>query len=277
MVSRRDYSEIIVEAARSVLIEVVRILGEYGNEMVVVGGWVPELLLTHAEEKHIGSIDVDIALDHRKIGEARYKTIMEHLLAHGYEQGKQPFIFFRKIEVEHQEIQVEVDFLAGEYEGTGKSHRAQRVQDVLPRKARGVDLAFEKPEKVIIRGRLPNGGQDIAEIQVATIPSFIVMKAIAMKGRLKEKDAWDIYYCIMNYPGGLKILIQDLRPMAEIRVVQEALANLAEKFASATAVGPIHVADFYEVNDEKEREVIQRDAYERVSYLVKNLGVNPGS
>jgi len=77
MVSRRDYSEVIVEAARSVMLEVIRLLGEYQNDIVVVGGWVPELLLTGAEEKHVGSIDVDLALNHRCISEVGYKTIME--------------------------------------------------------------------------------------------------------------------------------------------------------------------------------------------------------
>ena len=273
MVSRRDYSEVIVEAARSVMLEVIRLLGEYQNDIVVVGGWVPELLLTSAEEKHVGSIDVDLALNHRSISEVGYKTIMEHLLAHGYIQGNQPFIFLRTVVIGDQEVQVQVDFLAGVYAGTGKKHRTQRVQDMRPRKARGVDLAFEMPEKITIRGSLPDGGEDVSEIQVASIASFLVMKAIAMKGRLKEKDAWDIYYCITNYPGGIDALIQELRPLVEIGIVQEALSNLAEKFTSPAAVGPTHVADFNEIIDPTERELVQRNAYELILYLLENLGV----
>ncbi len=45
MVNRRDYSDEIVEAARSVQLEVIRILGEYKENIVIVGGWVPELLI----------------------------------------------------------------------------------------------------------------------------------------------------------------------------------------------------------------------------------------
>ena len=273
MVSRRDYSVVIVEAARSVMLEVIRLLGEYQNDIVVVGGWVPELLLTNAEEKHVGSIDVDLALNHRSISEVGYKTIMEHLLAHGYIQGNQPFIFLRTVVIGDQEVQVQVDFLAGVYAGTGKKHRTQRVQDMRPRKARGVDLAFEMPEKITIRGSLPDGGEDVSEIQVASIASFLVMKAIAMKGRLKEKDAWDIYYCITNYPGGIDALIQELRLLVEIGIVQEALTNLAEKFTSPSAVGPTHVADFNEIIDPTERELVQRNAYELILYLLENLGV----
>ena len=274
MVKRRDYSEDIVDAARSVQLEVIRILGEYQENIVVVGGWVPELLIPDAEEKHIGSSDVDLALDHRRITEAGYQTIREHLLSHGYEQGEQPFSFQRTVIIRDREIQVDVHFLAGEYAGTGKGHRTQKVLDIQPRKARGVDLAFEMPQKINLRGRLPDGGHDVVEIQVASIPSFLVMKGMALKGRLKEKDASDIYYCLRYYPGGAEKIIEEFRPMLEYSLVIEALGNIAEKFASPTAIGPTHVADFYEIADASERELIQRDAYERINYFLRALGID---
>jgi len=58
----RDYSEEQVAAAKSVLLELARLLGEYRDDMVVVGGWVPELLLPSHPKRHVGSIDVDLAL-----------------------------------------------------------------------------------------------------------------------------------------------------------------------------------------------------------------------
>ena len=42
---RIDYTAAAVEAARSVLIELTHILGEYRDDMVLVGGWIPELLI----------------------------------------------------------------------------------------------------------------------------------------------------------------------------------------------------------------------------------------
>jgi len=82
-----------------------------------------------------GSIDVDLALDHRTLPDVGYKTIRELLSNRGYEHGKQPFIFYRTVDVRGHEVRVEVDFLAGEYAGTGQSHRTQQVQDMRPRKA----------------------------------------------------------------------------------------------------------------------------------------------
>ncbi|MGD8752085.1 MAG: hypothetical protein PVG14_11715 [Anaerolineales bacterium] len=271
MVTRRDFTQEAVDAARSVLLEVSRLLGEYQEDIVVVGGWVPELLLPQDEVRHVGSMDVDLALDHRKLTEVGYRSILQLLKSRGYRPGKQPFIFHRTVIVSDTEILVEVDFLSGEYAGTGRGHRTQKVQDIRPRKARGVDLAFELPVKVIIRGRLPEGGEDSAEVHVASIVSFLVMKGMALKGRLKEKDAWDIYFCVRHYPGGVEALIQEIQLLVEHGLVREAMENIAEKFSSPSAVGPTHVADFEEISDPGDRELIQRDAYERVKHLLGKI------
>jgi hypothetical protein len=53
--------------------------------------------------------------------------------------------------------------------------------------------------------------------------------------------------------------------------VKEALGKLAEQFASERHVGAKFVADFDEVTDREERDRIQRDAFERVQYLVEKL------
>lgn len=39
MVTRRDYNDEQVSAARAVLLEVSLVLGEYREDLVVVGGW----------------------------------------------------------------------------------------------------------------------------------------------------------------------------------------------------------------------------------------------
>jgi len=131
MLTRRDYTAEGVEAARSVLIELVHLLGEYKDDIVLIGGWIPEILLPHLSGPHVGSMDVDLALNHLKIREARYKMILDLLKGRGYQQGDQPFIFFRNLKIGGHEVKVQVDLLTGEYEGTSKSHRHQRVEQQL--------------------------------------------------------------------------------------------------------------------------------------------------
>jgi hypothetical protein len=271
--SRADYTAQAVEAARSVMMELVHLLGEYHDDMVIIGGWVPDLLLPAAEMKHVGSTDVDVALNHRKITEAGYRTILEHLTRRGYTRGDQPYVFYRMVIVEGQEIKVQVDLLAGEYGGTGKSRRHQRIQDITPRKARGCDLAFEMNSEINIEGRLPGGVKDSVKVRVAGIIPFIVMKAMALADRMKEKDAWDIYFCVKHYPGGLDALADVFRPHLANRLVDEGLKKIKEKFASPEHVGPTWVADFEEIDDAETRAYRQRDAYERVAGLLVRLGM----
>jgi len=267
-VTQADYSERQVEAARSVMLELSRLLGEYRDDIVLIGGWVPELLLSG----HVGSIDVDLALNHLKLQEAGYATIEKLLLSRGYRKGEeQPYMFYRTVNVNGEEIDVEVDLLAGEYAGTGKTRRHQNIQDIKARKARGCELAFELASEVTISGSLPNGGKDTVNIRVASIVPFIVMKGMALHDRLKEKDAYDVYFCLKNYPGGMEALIEEFRPHMTHGLVREALGKIAGKFATHEHVGPVHVADFLAIEDAEEREFLQRDAYERVNYLVGKL------
>ena len=102
---------------------------------------------------------------------------------------------------------------------------------------------------------------------------FIVMKAMALADRMKEKDAWDIWFCLTHYLGGLDALADAFRPHLQNRLVAEGLSKIKEKFASPEHVGPKWVADFDEIDDPEARAMRQRDAYERVVGLLSRLGV----
>ncbi|OPY16308.1 MAG: hypothetical protein A4E74_01909 [Syntrophus sp. PtaB.Bin075] len=60
----------------------IELLSEYRDNIVLIGGWVPELLIPYEPWSHVGSMDINLALNHEKIQKERYKLIME-LLAFG--------------------------------------------------------------------------------------------------------------------------------------------------------------------------------------------------
>lgn len=271
MVNAKDYDILKVNAARSVLLELAHLLGSYRSGIVIVGGWVPGLLFPGMAEKHIGSTDVDLALDREILQEISYRSIIELLLSRGYRQGEQPFIFYRAMKLESIDLEVEVDFVTSEYGGTGKSRRTQTVQDMHPRKARGCDLAFEMPTEILIKGILPDGGVDQTPIRVVSIVPFIIMQAFALGDRLKEKDAYDIYYCLKNIPGALDELIIKFQPYLHNTLVTEGLNILHDKFSSPEHIGPKFVADFLDITEPEERATLQRDAFERVAFLLESL------
>lgn len=274
MVTKVDYGKREVEAARSVLVELIHLLGELKDAIVLVGGSVPPLLFRETAEDYVGTLDVDLALNHTTIDDDTYQTIRTALLKRGYKEGKQPFIFFREVPTEGGDsVVVEVNFLSGEYGGTGTSHRTQKVQDLRARKARGCDLAFENFITVEMEAILPEGGIDRVACKVAAIVPFIVMKGMALADRMKEKDAWDIYYCLTHHPGGLDRLVEEFRIYIDNGLVREGLTKISEKFASPEHVGPKHVADFEAISDTEEREARQRDVFERINFLLEKLGI----
>lgn len=272
--SKDQYKPRLVRAAYSVLLEVAHLLQSYADGFVVVGGSVPGLIFKNPMESHIGTIDVDIALDQNKIPEANYRSIESLLKERGYIQEEQPFSYSREIDVEGQTIKVKVDFLAGEYGGTGKKHRTQRIQDLHPRKARACDLAFIHPLTVKLAGELPDGGKDQVHVKVASIVPFLMMKAQALKSRLKEKDAYDLYYCMRHYTGGHQALVAEFKKFPSNQLIDEGLLILKENFASPEHIGPVFVVNFLAESDQEVRERIQRDAFERVNALLESLGIN---
>jgi hypothetical protein len=263
-VTQRDYSEEIVEAAKSVLIEITVLLNEYKEGIVLVGGWVPGLQY----QGHVGSQDVDIALDHRGLLKAGHQQIEEILFKAGYRKdGDNRNKYWRTV----KGIDIAIDLMAGEYEGTGASHRHQRIQDVMARKARGCDLAFDNPIEFEIQGKMPDGGLETVIVRIASIVPFIVMKTNALKTRMKEKDAYDIYFCLLKFPGGVDSIIKEFYPYRKHGLVKEALGVLTDKFQSPEHTGPVDVANFLEIDDVEERDRVQRDVFERVDYLIKNM------
>ena len=112
---RDDYSERQIEAARRVLIDVGQVLAAFVDCLVVVGGWIPDLLLPDVDEPHIGSIDVDLALDVVKLNEGRYAELLKLLLdTKRYKKGTKDFQLVVEVDLKDGEkpVSVEVEFLA---------------------------------------------------------------------------------------------------------------------------------------------------------------------
>jgi hypothetical protein len=274
MVIRYDYGKKEVDTCLSVLVELMTTLGEFRDNIVLVGGWIPYFLMEENRHEHVGSLDIDIALDFQKISEDTYQTILQALKSKGYERGKQPFIFYRTIPSEDGEaITVEVDLLTGEYGGTGKSHRTQSIQDVRARKTRGCDLVFKQNRSLKIAANMPNGAFNEVTIKIANVIPFIVMKGMCMWDRYKEKDAYDIYFTTLHYPGGINEMVKIFQPFKSNKLVREGLGKIKAKFKNIDAPGLVWLTNFEDIDDEEEKERVKRDAYERVNAFLDALRI----
>ena len=267
--SSADYSEGQIEAARRVLVELVNLFDAYKDEIRVVGGWVPDLMFP--DEGHIGSVDVDLLINHLTLKDTGYQTMAKIMLKNGYkEHPDKYFSFVKAIQIDGIDYDVDVDILAGMYGGTQKKKRSQHVQGIKALKATGGNFAFEfDAQDVRVEAKRPDGALDVAHVKVIAVVPYLVMKTAAM-GRGKAKDAYDIYFLLKHYAGGVGAISKLFKNVKDTNIVSEMKVKLGEKFASIDHAGPKDVADFLEAEDE-EREQIIRDAYEQVQALIMQI------
>lgn len=279
MVTRADYPEETTEACRGVLVELISLLGRNSEFMVLVGGWVPYFQFRDRGGGHVGSLDVDLSLDFRNIPNDDYSTFLERLGERGYEQDERnPASFWRTVTLKDgREVRIKVDFVAGEYGGKGRGHRHQIAQDLRARKARGCDIVFENSFTVNVEGRLPDGGLRSERVNVAGVVPFLVMKGMALHDRLKEKDAYDVCFVVRNYPGGTQALAFAFGPFAGNSLVMEGLSKIRAQCLSVNHFVPVAFVTFELIEDNEEREIEQRDAFEKVSAFLDLLEIKPFS
>jgi predicted nucleotidyltransferase len=272
--TRHDYGERETEAARRVLVDLGQVLGSFFRDaVVVVGGWVPDLLIPDAAEMHVGSIDVDLALDVRRLRDGRYAEIVNSLLAtRRYETTAMPFRLRANVTLGDggSDVVVDVDFLK-EAERRRRHDAAPLLPDFRPLDADACAAAFVSPALLPLDGRSIAGTENRVQLRVASVPSFLVMKAYALAGRDKPKDAYDFCYCLEHAPGGVEELAAAWNARRQDRLVTGALKHLREKFSSVSSYGPRQVAVFFDETTTEARDMRARRAFELVARFVARL------
>lgn len=220
-------------AAKAVLLEVVNVLGAFREDLVIVGGWVPEL--TYPGRNHLGSLDVDLAVSPRAFRPDAYSSIHARLTAGGYSREENPTRYYRA--VAGAEEPVKVDLITGQYVLEEKTAAVQ-VNELQISGLRGLDLAFEHATEITLTGTMPDGSFNTVRARIVKPEAFLLIKAFALAERLRAKDAYDIAFVLRHYQPSLKVLAERLRPMVAAGLGAEALQNLEDKFSHLDALGP---------------------------------------
>lgn len=281
MVVITDYTHELTNISKSVLLELMTTLKSYSDAFVLVGGWAPYFILEKFKKpknrfKHIGSIDIDLAINPAMIDARKYASIVELITKRGYTPRLDrlgnivPFSFERTITVNEKEYIIPVDFLSTEYNiFIGKKHRHRRIQpDLLARTMRGCEIVLDHYFEHDITGILPKDGKITIKLKVADVVGAITTKGIVLGKRYNEKDAYDIYVIIANYKDGPMSVAEEIRPHLENKLVKEAIENIKEGFADVKSAGPSWVANFFS-GDEETRKRRTMDAFMNVSEFLK--------
>jgi hypothetical protein len=277
--SAKDYDDRTTKAVKSVLLEIGQILGSYRGRFAVIGGAVPWLLLDQEDMPHVGTLDVDLGLDAEALGDGEYALLVDELMRHDYNKSEatKDFQLMREVPASEGEVPIKVivDFLMP-HDAKIKKNRPVLIEDFRVLRADGADLAIDFNELVAISGKMPDGGTNTVQLAVCSIPALLAMKGHAMNGRLKRKDAYDIYYCVRNYPDGIEALAKDCFPVLERPSGEEGFRYIDQKFETDESYGPTSVRKFVEDSSllgERTADQWQQDAFGQVDALLRALGV----
>jgi len=274
------YGSGLTSASFSAMLELGRTLKSYRDSIVLIGGWVPYLLIQKygkGDFDHIGSIDIDLAVDPEKIDAQAYASIVELIEKRAYVQrldkNGNPILFsFTKDYISPEDGQtyaIHVDFLT--YRGSqGKSHRHRDVQTDLPaRVAEGCEIAFQHNTTTEIEGTLPDGAETNTGLKMLDIPGCLGMKGITLEERYKEKDAYDIYTVATQCLDGPEAVGEMVKPFLGEELIARGIGSIKEKFKDQKGEGPTWTANFMEPSDEVKRKRVQAKVYVEMQKFIK--------
>ena len=205
--------------------------------------------------------------------------MIESLQGHGYQQRNE----LRRFQLVRQvptadggaPIDIVVDFLMPR-DAEIVRNVPPLIRDFAVQRADGAALALRCYQFVAISGPMPVGGTNRVEIAVCSIPALLTMKGHAMQGRYKQKDAYDVYYCIRNYPGGPEVLAEECRPVLDHASGMDGYRIIADKFDTPDGFGPTCVRRSVEetnVLGDRSAEQWQQDAFGQVDAWLRGLGL----
>jgi hypothetical protein len=266
------YTSEHVALVRATCLYVATKLGDLMDDLVVVGGLAPSLLVAQdgPVEAHVGTMDLDVGLTVALLDEGRYQALTERLRRAGFNQDENedgnPTRQRWKIT---GTAKVTVDFLI---QPTRPEDRGGRLRDIEADFAAviapGLHLAFQDRARITLSGPTILGEEATRDVWVCGAGAFVVLKALAFDLRGENKDAYDLFYVLRNFGAGVADVAASLVPLLDDAAAAEAVSILRRDFLAHNGVGPPRVAEFLSGATD---DAVQADVVGFVSSLLRAL------
>ena len=255
------------------------------DDIVIVGGLVPPLLIqqdVHSGEPDllpplttpVGTRDLDLALGISLLETERYKELSARLRQAGFfnDTNTDGHSTHQRWRLKEPHF-VTVDFLvqpSREDDRGGYPRHLERDFSaiIIP----GLHLAFLDRKKIRIQGYTILDEKAEREVWVCGSGAFIVLKALASRGRGEEKDYYDLAHMLnamMHERSFYDDLLSFLDNNRNDPQVQEALSILKQDFTHLDGVGPMRAASFLGVGLDDE---IRADVVGLATRLLEDVG-----
>ena len=238
---------------RATCLDLATRLGDLMDELVIVGGMVPGLIIAQDElpagaEPHCGTMDIDLGLSVALFDGQRYQNLTDRMRSSGFEpdQNESGNITRQRWRVV-DDHSLTIDFLVDpsnpeEQQREGKLRNIK--SDFAAIIVSGLHLAFMDRQSVTIEGTTRRGERAKSVISVCGPAAFIALKALAFGSRGENKDAYDLFYVLRNYGDGIDDIVARFDPLHGDEKLNEALAIIGSNFTEETSTGPMRVSDF---------------------------------
>jgi len=251
-------------------------LGGYQDDLVLVGGLVPSLLIDARRMHdqlaglHPGSADLDIALSLGLLRDERYHGLSDGLRRAGFVPDKNadgnptPQRWRRE--------GLTIDFLISMLDEDARAGSVQHLErDFAAYLIPGVHLAFSDREQVTIE-RTVEGERIRRSIWVCGPAAYLVLKAIAFDERGYEEDAYDLHYVLSRFEDGIEGVARRFMLLKNDSLSQRALDVLRRDFMAIDSIGPVRAARFITDPADDDLKADVAGAVRRFLALVEQAG-----
>jgi hypothetical protein len=240
-----------IRHVRATCLYIATKFGDLTDETVIVGGLVPSLLidqskLASADDRHVGTLDLDVGLTLAILDNQRYQALTDRLRHAGFSQDENdagmPTRQRWKIDGPPK---VTVDFLIPPSVSSDKPGSLRNIEsDFAAIIAPGLHLAFFDRERVRLDGKTIVGEMAERDVWVAGPGAFVALKALAFGSRGENKDVYDLFYLLRHYGSGVDQVVARFLPLLKDPDAQAAMTVLERDFTEIDGVGPRRVAEF---------------------------------
>ncbi|HZY96235.1 MAG TPA: hypothetical protein VFE35_03950 [Candidatus Cybelea sp.] len=246
--NRTECTSETVDRARATALTVAQVIGDLIHDTVVVGGLVPTLRYPDAFDAllgpHVGTHDFDLALDLAIFNEERYAEIDKRLRDAGFAPDKKETTgALVRQRWSYRESAATVEFImppVGDHEMGLQS----LTKELGALRMIGIDLALDDRTFFTLAGRDLRGYTVERSIPVCGDAPFVVLKGLALGGRDKAKDAYDLCFVLRQAPEGPEGIAERLFPHSGHPAVERARRYLDRDFRAIDGRGPRFVCEF---------------------------------
>jgi hypothetical protein len=218
-----EYESEQVELVRATCLYVATKLGDMMDDLVIVGGLVPSLIVDQSTlpediDAHVGTMDLDVGLQLALLDEGRYRNLTERLRDAGFamdtNDAGNPT---RQRWAITGTGTVTVDFLIQPSLPGDKGGKLRNIEpDFAAIIAPGLRCAFQDRQRVTLEGSTLFNEKASRDVWVCGAGAYVVLKALAFDSRGENKDAYDLYYVVRNF-GSNKLRRRRATPTRSVR------------------------------------------------------------